>query len=624
MLQQKYETERDGNSASAVLDFRLKYPSCSTVPFNCASQPITMLRPRSWFLLIALLSAPAAAHAAGPVEVVIRGIEGDLLANAQKALVLPYGLVQDNNVNSFWLDRFVAQAPDRVRVSLEPYGYYNPEIRASLERPGGNLYRVVVDVSPGRPVRITSVRATVQGPGRSEEQLLKRAAEFPLRSGDVLVQPRYEVAKADLRQRAIDLGYLDAVYTSHTITVDPGKSAAAIDIVLDTGPRYFFGPVRFEGAAAYPDRYLHRFVAFKQGDVFSYAKLGETQANLINTERFKHVVPVPEKDRAQGLRVPIVIRIEEAPSKKLRPGVGYATDIGARFSLDYRDLNVFGRGHEFRSELNLATRLQSFGASYVVPGEDIRTTTGLLANVRREDTTTYTIRNITTELNRTQSFGKGRLGTVYLRFEREHSTIGVEPVDSRLVLPGVRFSEQRLDSLIRPTKGHQYSIDIRGTDESIGSNNSFLQGVFDGNVLVPLPWRLSLISRLKVGATMLNTPVTSLPVSYRFFAGGDRSVRGYSYQSLGPTNQFGQVIGGRDTLVASIELDRALFANWGVAAFYDAGNAFDSFRTMHLAQGAGVGVRYYTVVGALRLDVARQIGVVNPSYRIHFTVGLAF
>jgi translocation and assembly module TamA len=222
------------------------------------------------------------------------------------------------------------------------------------------------------------------------------------------------------------------------------------------------------------------------------------------------------------------------------------------------------------------------------------------------------------------SIGRGRLGTVYLRLEREKSTIAEAPVDSRIVLPGVRVSQQRYDSLLRPTRGHHYTFDIRGTHEDIGSNNRFFQMVGEGSILVPLPWRLSVYSRGKIGATFQNAPAETLPVSYRFFAGGDRSVRGYGYQQLGPADAFGRVVGGRNTIVASIELNRALLTNWGAAAFYDTGNAFNSFGDYHLFRGAGIGIRYYTVVGALRLDAARQIGVINPSYRFHFTVGFAF
>jgi translocation and assembly module TamA len=143
----------------------------------------------------------------------------------------------------------------------------------------------------------------------------------------------------------------------------------------------------------------------------------------------------------------------------------------------------------------------------------------------------------------------------------------------------------------------------------------------DGDTIIPLPWRLSIQSRLKTGFTLQQGSFEELPASIRFFAGGDRSVRGYAYQSLGPKDSSGDVIGGKNILVASLELDRAILSDWGVAAFFDIGNAFNSFDSITLFKGAGVGVRYYTKIGALRLDLARQIGIPNPGFRVHFTVG---
>ncbi len=121
--------------------------------------------------------------------------------------------------------------------------------------------------------------------------------------------------------------------------------------------------------------------------------------------------------------------------------------------------------------------------------------------------------------------------------------------------------------------------------------------------------------------TFQNEPFKELPASLRFFAGGGRSVRGYAYQSLGPKDITGKVIGGKNLLTMSIELDRKLFKDWAIAAFFDAGNAFDSPSHLRLYKGAGLGIRYFTPVGALQLDLARQIGVDNPAYRVHFSVG---
>jgi translocation and assembly module TamA len=235
--------------------------------------------------------------------------------------------------------------------------------------------------------------------------------------------------------------------------------------------------------------------------------------------------------------------------------------------------------------------------------------------------TTYKNKTISLEGNRTRSFGHGRIGAVYLKLQREDFTIGSDRSRALLVMPGVRFSARRYDSLVRPTRGYRYAIDLKGTHRAIGSSTSFVQVEADGDAVLPLPWRLSLMSRFKAGLTLQSESLRELPASIRFFAGGDRSVRGYGYQTLGPKDATGTVIGGKNILVASVELDRAILSDWGVAVFFDIGNAFDSFTDVTLFKGAGVGVRYYTKIGAIRLDLARQVDVKNPRFRVHITVG---
>jgi translocation and assembly module TamA len=121
--------------------------------------------------------------------------------------------------------------------------------------------------------------------------------------------------------------------------------------------------------------------------------------------------------------------------------------------------------------------------------------------------------------------------------------------------------------------------------------------------------------------TAQNDPLAELPASLRFFAGGDNNLRGYSYQSLGPRDASGNVVGGKNLILASVELQKAIFTNWGVSAFFDTGNAFNSFTNIRLVSGAGVGAHYYTRIGAINLYLARQIGVPEPGFHVHFNVG---
>ena len=579
----------------------------------------------SMALILLLMVTAFPLPAAEPVIIVVEGLEGDVLKNVREALVLPSGLVREGTVDRLWLERFGKQANEMVRTAMEPFGYYNARITVTTEERGSGAYRLRVKVEPGEPVRVAEVTLALNGPGAQERPLQELAASFPLKKGGVLLQERYEEAKGALLIRAQEMGYLDADFSVHEIRIVRETSTARIRLELETGSRYFFNGARIEGAAGYPDQFVRRYLAFKPGEAFSYARLGETQLNFTNSERFREVNVTPEKAEARDYHVPVLVQLRPAPSRSLRQGIGYGTDTGGRFNVRYRDLNVLQRGHEFYSNLYISERLQGIAAGYILPDTvDIRSSTVLQLNLQQEDVTTYTSRLIALELDRNQSFGKREMGTAYIRLQREEYTIGAQDSSARLVLPGLRLSGDHYDNPIRPARGFRYSVDLRGTTQWLGSDTELLQLISVGSWLLPLPWRLSLQTRVKAGVTLLSDPLSDLPPSLRFFAGGDQSVRGYSYQSLGPTDAAGQVEGGKHLFTGSVELERALFSDWGVSVFYDAGNAFNSFTGVRLFEGAGVGVHYYTRVGALNLSVARQIGIEDPGFRIHFTVGLEF
>ncbi|MGB9080079.1 MAG: autotransporter assembly complex family protein [Desulfuromonadaceae bacterium] len=573
--------------------------------------------------LVIWLSLALPLHAAEPVEIVVSGIEGDVLKNVQESLVLPAGLVREGAVDRLWLERFAKQAEDKARTALEPFGYYHALVTVTVE-PAGEEFRLLVRVVPGEPVRLTEVKVTVIGPGSEEKRLDRLVAKFPLNRGDVLLHQRYEEAKAALKIRAQELGYLDAEFSRHEIRVERSATTATIELVLDTGEKYYFGATDIQGAPDYPDSFLRRHLTYKSGERFSYPRLGETQRNFTNSERFKEVIITPKKQAAEAFRVPITVQLKAGPPKSLRPGVGYGTDTGARFTLRYRDLNMFHLGHELYSHLFVAERLQGLVTGYIIPSsKDVRSSTSLQLNLQQEDTATYYSRILALELSRNRSFGKGKLGTAYVRAQYEEYSVGVQDSTARLLLPGLRFFDDRYDNPVRPRRGFRYILELRGTHQLLGSDTALVQILAAGSHLQPLPWRLSLHTRANAGTTMLHDPLRDIPPSLRFFTGGDQSVRGYSYKSLGPRDASGKVVGGTQLLTGSIELERALFKKWGVSLFYDAGNAFNSFSAVTLFQGAGVGLHYYTTVGALNLSVARPLGGnnSNPSLHIHFTVG---
>lgn len=573
-------------------------------------------------LAMLLLLTPSPIRAEGPVQIFIEGIEGDELENVTTALTLPSGLIKDGVVNEKWLERFERQIPQKTREALEPFGFYDPRVTVMSSRTSGDVYEIRVSIEPGEPVRVTSASIRIEGPGGKEEKLSGLAAEFPLHQGTTLRHDVYETAKKDIRNKAIELGYLDADFPTHRIRVTPEELKAEVELVLDTGPLYFFGEISFSGAPQYPRSFFGRYLEFKPGDVFSHQKIGLTQRNLINADRFKEVMILAEKTEARNHRVPVEIRLVPSKPKRLKLGLGYQTDIGIKGTIKYEDVNFFGTAHRFEAQMDLSQPLQVAGARYVIPhAKDTRSYSSLSFNMKREDLRDIFTESMTAEFEQVRTFGKVMTGSAFIQMLKERSEAGDEKTNTFSVLPGFRLSGIQYDNMIRPSKGYRYKTELKGTHQALGSDTGLVQLTADGGLILPLPGRLSLITRGKIGWTTQNEPDRDLPIPLRFFAGGDQSVRGYAYKSLGPEDINGDVVGGKNLLEASIELERAIGKDWGIAAFYDTGNAFNDFSNMQLVQGAGIGVRYYSPIGPIKLDIARQIGVRDPDFRIHISIG---
>ncbi|OPY70658.1 MAG: Translocation and assembly module TamA precursor [Syntrophorhabdus sp. PtaU1.Bin002] len=556
-------------------------------------------------------------------EIEIVGLDGPERENVGRALEVPPDLIKEGIVDEAWLERLKRQVPEKVRQALEPFGYFTPTVVSTLEKSGVGTYRLRVEVEPGKPVLITSVTVNVSGEGALEAAIKEMIVDFPLRQGDRLRQDIYEGAKADLEKKVVSFGYLDAAYSEHSIRVSLRELSASISLTLETGRQYRFGPVSFTGNPTYPEAFLQRYLAFKPGEVFSQEKLARTQSNLIGADRFKVVTVRGKKEAAVDDAVPVEIDLSPSLPKRLKFGIGYGTDTGLRGSVRYQDLNIGRLGHGLDAELKVSEIFQGLGVRYVFPAKvDMKSFSSLKLGFEREDTTDKLVEYVLVEGEHTRTIGRDILGSVFVRLQQEDSSAGHQTTRSFLLMPGVRLSGHRYDDVIRPTRGFRYDLEVRGADRSLGSGTSFLQFLGSGELIVPLPQRVFLITRMRLGTTTAHESAEELPISVRFFAGGDNSVRGYRYQSLGPEDADGKVVGGRHMIAGTVEVEKALGKNWGIAVFYDTGNAFNNWSNMNAAQGAGIGGRYYTPVGPIRLDLARQISVREPDYRIHVTMGL--
>ncbi|MCL1979965.1 MAG: BamA/TamA family outer membrane protein, partial [Proteobacteria bacterium] len=301
-------------------------------------------------------------------------------------------------------------------------------------------------------------------------------------------------------------------------------------------------------------------------------------------------------------------------------GLGYGTDTGARATLEYTNRYINRFGHQLDMQLQPAQRKSNLSATYTIPIGDPKkdriALTGKYETEEFDQTDTKTL-NATISHDHFREWGEYSTFVQFLD-ERYNTGLGGTNQDDLVVL-GFKGSVFWADDRIITRRGIRLTATVIGSEENLLANTSFLQPSLRAKAIYAFfdQWRL--LGRGEIGTTLVND-IYGLPPTLRYYAGGDQSVRGYGYKKIGPTDANGNVIGGKNLLTYSVELERTLFDAWSGAIFYDSGTATNDFANMDLHSGAGFGIRWNGVFGQIRLDLAKALDE-GGSWRLHFTMG---
>jgi translocation and assembly module TamA len=573
-------------------------------------------------LLLLSCLFPATARAAERVRIEVDGLDRDLRRNVTASLSLEEAR-KDKDLTEERIRRLHAKGEDEIKTALQPFGYYRPDVKATLSREG-DAWVARYEVDQGPPLHVTNLDVRVEGAGSDDPWFRQDVQEFPLQPGETLYHPDYEAGKQSLVDHAATNGYLDADFQTNEIRVDLDAYTADVVVHFTTGPRYRFGPVTFEQNFLDPDL-LRGYVTFKEGEYLDVDELLEMQNALSDSPYFQRVEVLTRRDLAQGDAVPIVVNLTPSKHQRWSGGAGYGTDTGPRGTVALELRRINRKGHRGNVEVRGSQIEQSLKAQYQIPGAFPRTDV-LTFSLGYSDihTDTSESKSSLVGVGRTQARGTWR-EAIALNLQREDFEVGLDKGRSDLLIPQATWTRVRADDRISATRGDRVEFTLRGADESVLSNASFLQVSAQGKLIHSFADRFRFITRLQVGHTETDQ-IRELPPSIRFFAGGDQSVRGYGYQQLGPLDEAGNVIGGEDLLTGSVELEyrfleKWLFLEkWGVAVFYDTGNAMRSF-SGSLEEGAGVGLRWVSPIGPIRADAAFALTEPGTPVRFHLTVG---
>lgn len=596
------------------------------------------------------------------LDVRIDGIDGNVAENIRHYLD---GL----DPEQFSRARVEGEAQRRTREAMRVYGYYEPDIRLRLDERDPPRH-VELAIDPGPRVTIEHLSFRLAGDARDDPPFQEAIDAFPLAVGDPLVHAPYDRLRARLANLSLERGYFDWRFTDRRMEVRPFAESARLYLALDSGPRYRFGNVTLSGSHIEPER-LRNMLTFAPGDPYLAGELARYNQRLGQTRWFGSITVRPRLIEGQALfrdadaaaaeadgwwgeleaspsevdtptltmaavdaaaavgrrgppEVPVDVTLTPADRHQFEVGVGFATDVGPRlrFSWDQPWINRYGHGLDH--DLFISAPEQRFSGVYSMPLDDpLRDSYRFQYGFRHRDNKDTRSLEATLEGARRWEFENRWVQTIYVRSTFEDFTQGGDDEQVVILYPGVSWSRTRTRNPTFPTWGDRQRIAFEVSDGAWGSDADFLRMTGETQWIRLFGDDMRLVTGMGIGAIETDD-FSKIPPSLRFFAGGDRSVRGYGYESLSPRNEEGKLTGGQQLLTASVELQRRLTGDWWGAAFVDTGDAFEEWGPDDLNTGAGLGVRWISPVGPIRFDIAHPFDDEDNAWRIHFAIGPEF
>ncbi|TDF86373.1 autotransporter assembly complex family protein [Pseudomonas sp. H9] len=520
--------------------------------------------------------------------------------------------------------RFSRGAVEQAHKAAQALGYYQAQIESEVKPPAkaDKAPRLILTIEPGEPVHLRDVTIRIEGPA-SELKAFRLPDSKALRTGEVLNHGHYDDAKRLIQNQAARYGFFSGRFVRQRLAVDPQAGVADIELVYDSGPRYRLGKVNFAGDTPFDETLLQRMVPFKADTPYDSELIAELNNALQSSGYFEGVRVDAAPTAAVAQTIPVSVQLQTRKPRTMGLGLGFSTDVGPRGKANWTRHWVNPQGHSYGWETELSAPRQNVGLWYDIPLDPPLTDKFRFAGgyQNEEIAGTDTLSKLLTVGPEWHSkLPSGWQRVLSLKYQREEYRLGDDSGLSNLLMPGVSYSYLRSDNRIDPHNGYRLQFDVQAAKEGLVSDTNLLHANVVLKGLTTLGQKHRFLGRVQVGGSATNDYQSSIPPSLRFFAGGDQSVRGYDYQSLSPENSDGDRIGGRYLVAGSVEYQYELIEKWRVATFVDQGNSFNNLEFPSLKTGVGIGVRWVSPVGPLRLDLAHALDD-DGGIRLHFSMG---
>jgi translocation and assembly module TamA len=561
-------------------------------------------------------------------EVRIRGRMGESLRTLLGEVSETRRLSDRPPSNFLRLRRRAEADRDRLLQALRSRGYYDGAIEVRYDR-GRDPVQVIFEVEPGAVYRLREIRLEVDPP--NPELRVPAPGELGLKVG----QPAQAQAIIDAEGRFLQLvrgqGFPLAELGERRAVVDHDADAMDITLRLRPGPQVRFGDVRYTGIQGIEESYVRNRLPWKPGQLITPARLEEARQALIDTQLFSTAqIRVGQEVEGDG-RLPVTVEVTQRKQRSIEVGVRYRTDEGPGGNIGWEHRNLFGGGE------NLGVTLDASGIGYFLSGEfrepDVlaRNQTFVASGqAAAQDTDAYTSNSIGGLLGFERILEPGVTGSLGIAYrfadieqEGESERFGL------LSLPA-GLNVDKSNNLLNPTDGYRVLVSNEPFVDTLGTGVVFNKTRVDHTRYLQVLDDPGVVLAGRIGfGTMFGADRDEIPADERFYAGGGGSVRGFGFQLAGPLNADDDPIGGRSLLELSAEVRMRFTETIGGVVFVDAGSAFESTLPDFdpaLRVGTGLGLRYFSPVGPLRLDIGFPINrrAVDDAFQLYISIGQAF
>jgi translocation and assembly module TamA len=571
-------------------------------------------------LCVVIALACASARAELPYRVELVGPK-DLKEVVEPTLDLPRwrdfsGMTPD------LLKRLVIEERDHIRSAVETEGYFSANVSAEVTE-GEPEWLVRIEIDPGERTRIAQVDIRFSGPLLNDpdaEKRMKAVREsWGLPVGDPFRQASWDSAKLAAVREIASVKYAAARVASSEAHIDPVKAQATLDIEIESGPVFRVGAIDVRGTSRYDPKIVERLNPLRPGDEYSEEKVILFRRRLLELGHFASAEVALDADPAKADAAPLRVAVIEGRAKRVDGSIGYTTDTGFRVRGNYSDADLLGENWRLRTELLYERDIQAALVSVdsqPLPGGSWNTVIGSAENKDVEGQVTETF-----AATLARQWGLERLpSSLSAQWLHERQSIGGVNSDTTwATYLNYRYTFRKTDVVGSPRRGYLGTLNV-GTALPGLSSRAFLRGTAKINGFIPLSRDDDLLLRAEAGGVFATTR-TGIPFAYMFRTGGDQTIRGYAFESIG-IDLGGAVGSARYLALASAEVTHWFTDVLGGAVFVDVGDAFETTESFDAKWGYGVGLRVQSPIGPFRVDVA--YGQAVKQFRLHFSVGFSF